>query len=29
MRGRVLKVLRETTGLWLKVGISGVQIVIR
>jgi hypothetical protein len=29
MRGRVLKVLRETTGLWLKVGMSGVQIVIR
>ena len=30
MRGRrVLKVLRETTGLWLKVGIPGIKIVFR
>ena len=30
LRGRrILKVLRETTGLWLKVGIPGIKIVIR
>ena len=29
MRGRVLKVMRETTGLWLKVGMSGVSVIIR